>query len=715
MALGLPMILFTAYVHHGAHKAMTMAQMTPGGSDARQSTMTRLAVKASPWVNWRRTMLGGAAALALFILLVGGYMVSRAFGIGPAASLMASGAMGASERILVSDFKSPASDSSLGPVVTEAFRSDLAQSQNLLIVQPTAVRETLRRMQKPVDSRVDFTLAREIASREGIKAVVDGEVLSIGGSYVIAAKLYAAQSGEALATFRVTASDAKQIIPAIDELSRDVRAKIGESLKSVNAAPALEQVTTPSLEALKKYVQGVRVFREGREFEKGVALLEEAIALDTGFAMAYRKLGTELSNQPGFTSRQIAMLQKAYDHRDRLSDAERYLTVGAYYQNGPNPDPQKAIDAYEALLEIQPKNSTALNNAAVMYNMMRQYPKAEALAQRAVDANPIGQVYFQNLYDARVSQGNVEGGARALDEMARHIPSSAYPVEYGAELAYLRGQPDSAAAMVVALRKSRDDRTVQRDAADALSSLALLRGRVREANRLEAEADGYAEQLGNATGPLRTATNVAMADAWFLGESGRAVAGLDGALQAHPLEKFDAADRPYPMLARAYSMAGRPDRAKAMLAGFDQAHPKPAFTDAADRHFMVGDIAMAEHRYDDAVREYRAGDLYNCAVCNLPDIGRAYDLAGKSDSAIAVLGRYAASAPYPARLQTDAWYLAGAHKRLGELYDAKGDRKNAVSHYSKFVELWKNADPELQPKVAEVRKKLARLSDAEKH
>ena len=74
------------------------------------------------------------------------------------------------------------------------------------------------------------------------------------------------------------------------------------------------------------------------------------------------------------------------------------------------------------------------------------------------------------------------------------------------------------------------------------------------------------------------------------------------------------------------------------------------------------------------------------------------------------------AAPFWARVNTDIdpAFVAGAHKRLGELYEAKGDRRRAVSHYLKFVELWKNADPELQPKVGEVQRRLARLGDLEK-
>jgi hypothetical protein len=54
--------------------------------------------------------------------------------------------------------------------------------------------------------------------------------------------------------------------------------------------------------------------------------------------------------------------------------------------------------------------------------------------------------------------------------------------------------------------------------------------------------------------------------------------------------------------------------------------------------------------------------------------------------------------------------LAPSYKRLGELYEAKGDRKHAAEYYGHFVELWKDADPELQPGIKEVRARLARLA-----
>ena len=57
----------------------------------------------------------------------------------------------------------------------------------------------------------------------------------------------------------------------------------------------------------------------------------------------------------------------------------------------------------------------------------------------------------------------------------------------------------------------------------------------------------------------------------------------------------------------------------------------------------------------------------------------------------------------------DPFNLAVSYRRLGELYEQKHDVPKAVANYSKFVELWKNADPELQPRVQAARQALARL------
>jgi len=89
-------------------------------------------------------------------------------------------------------------------------------------------------------------------------------------------------------------------------------------------------------------------------------------------------------------------------------------------------------------------------------------------------------------------------------------------------------------------------------------------------------------------------------------------------------------------------------------------------------------------------------------------VARAYDAAGQADSAAAVHERYLATYDATRSFAGDV-HKAPTHKRLGELYEARGDRDKAVEHYNEFVELWKDADPVLQPQVQDVRERIARL------
>lgn len=148
-----------------------------------------------------------------------------------------------------------------------------------------------------------------------------------------------------------------------------------------------------------------------------------------------------------------------------------------------------------------------------------------------------------------------------------------------------------------------------------------------------------------------------------------------------------------------------------MLAEFDRRREFEAtLSDDRIRALMVGDIAMSQHRHEDAIRAYRAADVERCVVCSLPSLARAYDMGGNADSTIAVLERYLQLPSQPVeRLVEDGFSLAGAHRRLGELYQAKGVRDKATAHYTRFVDLWKGADAELQPLVKSARDQLAAM------
>jgi len=103
----------------------------------------------------------------------------------------------------------------------------------------------------------------------------------------------------------------------------------------------------------------------------------------------------------------------------------------------------------------------------------------------------------------------------------------------------------------------------------------------------------------------------------------------------------------------------------------------------------------------------------NCAICIYDDLGLAWRRAGVVDSAIYYWEKYLTT-PYYGREGFDAGQSALMHKWLGELYEGKGDVRNAARHYTEFVRRWEHADAKLQPKVQEVRRRLARLADVER-
>jgi len=125
---------------------------------------------------------------------------------------------------------------------------------------------------------------------------------------------------------------------------------------------------------------------------------------------------------------------------------------------------------------------------------------------------------------------------------------------------------------------------------------------------------------------------------------------------------------------------------------------------------VAAHIAFAEGRIQDAIRDYRRWyDEDGCAVCGLFLLGRAYERAGQPDSALAVYERAVTTPGYLRAFEEQAT-LGPTYRRLGELYEQRGDTARARDYYGRFVELWKDADAVLQPEVREVRQRMARLT-----
>jgi eukaryotic-like serine/threonine-protein kinase len=718
MLMGLPVILFTGYVQSVTRRAMTMTPtFTPGGTPSvPQGTMATLAIKASPHVSWSRAAKGGMFAVGTFVLLVAGFMTLRALGIGPAGSLFAAGKLAKDERLLVADFGVKGSaDSALGSVVAEAIRTDLAQSNAVNVAPASLVRSSLQRMRRPTDTRLTAALASEVAMREGIKAIVDGDVTPIGNGYIITARLTAPETGDELWSARETAERPTDVIPAVERLSRSMRAKIGESLRNVRASADLADVTTSSLEALRKYAEGARAIDVDRNAPRAIALFKEAIAIDSSFAMAWRKLGVAY-NIGGMGQALVdSAASRAFQFSDRLPEVERLQAIGLHYGWGAGRDRAKATQAFEALVAISP---TGYHNLAVQYGSRREYARAETLYRKNLARNLI-----QQSYNALIATVANQGRYAEAESLARAMPK-VFPTSTGLEIylvpfIYRRGRLDSAAILAKQLRANADPQ-VKALGASTEGMLAVIRGRLRDAERAFFDASALTAARGVETSALNDSLTAIWLDVWFRQERTRGARRLDAVLEKQPIRAQPNASRPYLQVAELYALAGRPDRAKAVIAQYQSA------TDTSIQRWQFfqlqrarGEIALAESRSLDALDLFRKSDTLpdgpspGCEGCIVARIARAFDAAGFPDSAIVAYEQFFASPSNPLGVEMDPSNAAFAYRRLGELYEAKGNVAKAVDNYRKFVELWKDADPELQTKVAEVRRRIVRLSDLE--
>ena len=722
MALGLPVILFTAYTQFVSHRAaIATPTYTPGGTPSLagvQGTMATLAIKASPHVSWKRATRGGIFAVGVFALLVAGWMIMRALGIGPAGSLLASGKLSASDKVLVASFEAPAADSSLGSTIAEAVRTNLSQSRAVHVLPTSAIVAALEQMKRPDTTSVDLAIAREIAQRAGAKAVVAGSVVPAGGGYIVTARLIAAESGDELASYHESAKDAGDLIPSVDRLTKSLRGKIGESLKSVHDAPRLDQVSTASLGALRSYAAGLHANDIVGDYQGAVDYFHDAIRQDSTFAMAYVQLAYSLQGIGGARRLTEAndALAAAFRLRDRLPERERYNVEGAYYLG--IGDRSKAIPAFRHAVELDSTNYDAINSLAVTLQDTRDYAGAERIFRLAIKSDPTNSTILSNLAGIY----SVSGRQAAFDSMVGVIANSnaRYPTaglrinsslvrrDYDATERLARAQADSAKPSAAIFGQ------------EVLVGIAMERGRLHEAERRYAQVnEAKARVRGDTVSPRNIAVFQAMLDGQLRGDSSRADRALEAALRMAPVASMPLAQDDGLNLAFAYASLGAAAKARQTMGQYE------ARLDATGRRREAvalartrGMIALAEGKPDSAIAHFRTSDMeadglpsYSCILCAPLFIGMAFDRGGHADSARAYLTKYVDMIGTGHGL-LDRYYLAPSLYRLGELYESAGDTKHATEYYGRFADLWKNADPELQPRVTEARKRIERMNRA---
>ena len=305
------------------------------------------------------------------------------------------------DSVVLSSVVNRTGDTMFDDTLGEALALQLRQSPFLNVVPEQQVQATLRLMGREPMTPITEELGREICQRAAAKALLGGTIAMLGSSYVLTLNAQDCVDGRVFAEEQAQAPSKETVLQAMGTAVSSFREKLGETLASIQRYDAkIEEGTTKSLEALKAYSQGLRTRRTTGDFDS-VPFFRRAIDLDPQFALAYARLGTVYANLgQGDESRK--MTTKAYELREKVSEAERYYIEARYYTTVQN-DVQKALDVYKVWLATYPADYTALTNSALLHK--QQGDRAEAirkleLATKAAPDQPLaftnlGQTYFE--------------------------------------------------------------------------------------------------------------------------------------------------------------------------------------------------------------------------------------------------------------------------------------------------------------------------------
>jgi tetratricopeptide (TPR) repeat protein len=259
--------------------------------------------------------------------------------------------------------------------ISDLLITDLYQSKHINVVRGDKLFDILKTL--------DLEEARTYSSADLKKVAIEGKATHIlQGNYTRAGEnfrlnytLLDANTDEVIGSERVEGAGEESIFFMVDELTRKIKADLNLSRQQIasDIDRDVSAITTSSPEALKLYTEARR-YHMNNEYRKSIETMDQAIAIDPEFAMAYRSLAVSYSNMYLFSER-MKYIKTAIDLSERLADRERYYIIGSFYQSSESTY-DKAIEAFNELLKLYPDDSLALGNLASIYVDLNEYEKA---------------------------------------------------------------------------------------------------------------------------------------------------------------------------------------------------------------------------------------------------------------------------------------------------------------------------------------------------
>jgi serine/threonine protein kinase/tetratricopeptide (TPR) repeat protein len=597
------------------------------------------------------------------------------------------------DSIIVADFVNKTGDAVFDTTLDQALRVQLAQSPVLDIISQQHLRQSLQYLGRKQDETITPQIAREIGEREGVKAILTGTIAPLGKAYVLTLDAQNTANGDDIASEQATAADKEHVLEALNQVTTAMRAKLGESLSSIQRLNApFGQATTPSLEAFRAYALGDEAHQKGNDIPEAEDHYKRALELDPKLAMAWARLGV-LRMNGGALSEAADNITHAYQLSNNVSEREKLYIAGHYYSTVVG-DLNKSIETLQVATQEYPLDPSNFINLGVNYLTNGQIEKSDAANRKAAALQPDNAIALENGIANAYILGHTTEGAKNI-ATAQRLGLNGTSL-LGVEMMHYAVLSDwNNAQKIIAETAGRPDQfVVTSNWGSMLPQLGQIQLAKTTLLRAADQAGSVNEKDAQAASLLSAASAGWMVDRCF---------DPEGA--AKEAVKLDKGKVTLTTAATTLALCNEQKHANQMLSDLEKHYPQDTLirelTVPQARAWLAikrGDaqaaIALLEkvRAHDDAsFAPYMRGLAYlqlkdsRNAIASFRDATRLKGLA------------YNIGSPY-----------ALSYLGLGRAYAMAGNKPDAKKAYDVFFTEWNNADSDL-PIIAEAKKEYAQL------
>ena len=535
-----------------------------------------------------------------------------------------------------------------------------------------------------------------MAQREGVKVVLAGGIVPDGSGYRLSIRGISPADGSATLTSDVRAAGKDDVLTAIGRLGSSVRKSLGDT-KTARTPAANEMLSASSLDAVAQYMAGQELTRQTRD-EEAIPYFKRATELDPNFGRAYSAWGTA-AFKIGRQDEAEANHKKALSLLDRMTERERYRTLGVYYL-AVSKNYDKAIENFSTLVKLYPSDAAAYNNLAVAYTNKLDFPNASENGRKALEIYPRNRLYRSNYALYAMYAGDFKASSAEAANLLKDDPN--YFIAYLplAIAALARGEADAAADFYTQMAKV--NARAASLASTGLADLALFEGRGKDALDLLAAGIRADEETKTLAGAALK--RLVVAEAYEMeGDLKAAVPAASTAVSASKAE-------PVLVPASRIFAASRQQREIDAIAKIlsNQFEPQKR----AYGRIVDGLDYLSRERYVDAADSLKAAIKFADVWLARFYLGVAYEMAGRHGEAISELEicfkrRGEATALFIDEVPTYR-YLAPLPYWLARAQEGLGQSAQAKTNYEAFLAQKKERTKD--PLVSDARKRLELLT-----